>query len=79
MAKSTNTIPPGLRPGNRTTKLFELIYSNLSGKQPILSYGNSLYYITFIDDYSEMGWIFFLKNKSDAAKTLQDFVKYVER
>jgi len=52
MAKSTNTIPPGLILGNRTTKPFELIYSDLSGKQPIPSYDNSLYYITFIDDYS---------------------------
>ena len=26
-----------------------------------------------------MGWIFFLKHKSDATKTLQDFVKYAER
>jgi len=79
MAKSTNTIPPGLIPGNRTTKPFELIYSDLSGKKPIPSYGNSLYYITFIDDYTRMGWIFFLKNKLDAAKTLQEFVKYAER
>jgi len=79
MAKSTNTVPPGLIPGNRTTKPFELIYSDLSGKQPIPSYGNSLYYITFIDDYTRIGWIFFLKNKSDAAKTLQEFVKYAER
>jgi len=55
IAKSTNTIPPGLIPGNRTTKPFELIYSDLSGKQPIPSYSNSLYYITFIDDYSRMG------------------------
>ena len=79
MAKSTNTIPPGLLPGNRTTKPFELIYSDCSGKQPVPSYGNSLYYITFIDDYTRMGWIFFLKNKSDAAKTVQEFVKYAER
>jgi len=79
MAKSTNKIPPGLLLGNRTTKPFELIYSDLSGKQPIPSYDNLLYYITFIDDYTRIGWILFLKNKSDAAKTVQEFVKYAER
>jgi len=45
----------------RSTPAFELIYSDLSGKQSILSYGNSQYYITFIDDFTRMGWIFFLK------------------
>jgi len=79
MTKLTNAIPLGLLPGNRITKPFELIYSDLSGKQPIPSYGNSLYYITFIDDYTRMRWIFFLKNKSDATKTVQEFVKYAER
>jgi len=51
IGKSTNSVPTEL-PGNKTTRAFELIYSDLSGKQPVPSYGNLLYYITFIDDFS---------------------------
>jgi len=78
MVKSTNTVPSGI-PGSRTTQPFELIYSDLSGKQPIPSYGNLLYYITFIDDFTRMGWISFLKNKSDASNALKEFVTFAER
>ena len=55
MAKSTNAVPAGLKPRSRTIQPFELIYSDLSRKQPVLSYGNSLYYIIFIDDFTYMG------------------------
>ena len=55
MAKSTNAILVGLKLGSRTTQPFELIYSDLSGKQPIPSYENLLYYITFIDDFTWIG------------------------
>ena len=79
MAKSTNAVPAGLKPRSRTTQPFELIYSDLSGKQPLPSYGNSLYYITFIDDFTRMGWISFLKNKSDASNALKEFVTFAER
>ena len=78
MSKSTNSVLQGLESG-RTTQLFEIIYSDLSGKQVTPTYGNSLYYIIFIDDYTRMVWIFFLKNKSDTSKVIQEFITYVER
>jgi len=71
MAKSTNAIPAGLKPESRTTQPFELIYSDLSGKQPVPFYRNLLYYITFIDDFTRMGRISFLKNKSDLSHALK--------
>ena len=78
MSKSTNSVPKGLE-SSRTTRPFEIIYSDLSCKQATPTYGNSLYYIIFIDDYTRMAWIFFLKNKSDTSKVIQKFVTYVER
>jgi len=69
MSKSTNSVPKGLESG-RTTRPFEIIYSDLSGKQATPTYGNSLYYIIFIDDYTRMAWIFFLKNKSDTTTVI---------
>ena len=78
MAKSTNDAPTTL-PYNRSKKPFELIYSDLSGKQTTPSYGNSYYYITFIDDYTRMGWVVFIKNKSDACQVMIDFITYIQR
>ena len=78
MAKSVNSSPATLQ-YERTTQPFHLIHSDLSGKQPTPSYGNSYYYITFIDNYTRMGWIFYLKNKSDAYPTMQNFVTFIER
>jgi len=78
MSKSTNSVPKGLE-SSRTSRPFEIIYSDLSGKQATPTYGNSLYYIIFIDGYTRMAWIFFLKNKSDTSQVIQEFVTYVER
>jgi len=78
MAKSVNSSPATLQ-YERTSQPFHLIHSDLSGKQPTPSYGNSYYYITFIDNYTRMGWIFYLKNKSDACPTMQNFVTFIER
>jgi len=66
MAKSVNAVPQSLSEA-RSSRPFELIYSDLSGKQSLPSYGNAQYYIIFIDDFTRMGWIYFLKNKSPDA------------
>ena len=78
MAKSVNITPKGLLPPGKTTRPFELVYSDLSGKQPNQFHRNSQYYFTFIDDFTRMGWVFFLKNKSRAVTVIQEFVAYAE-
>jgi len=66
MSNSTNSVPKGLLPGNKTTRPFEVI-------------AIPSYYITFIDDLTRMTWMFLLKNKSDASRVIQEFIAHVER
>src|SRR5258705_1519906 len=62
----------------RATKPLECIFSDLSGKAPILSLGGSFYYISFIDDFTRFTWIYFLKEKSQAVAAVKDFINMVE-
>ena len=62
----------------RASKPFERIFSDLSGKAPIPSLSGSFYYITFIDDFSCLAWIYFLKEKSQAVAAIKDFINMVE-
>ena len=71
LAKSTHSIPKSSE--RKTTALFELIHSDLSGHFPVKSIEGFMYYITIIDDYSRASWIYFLKKRSDAAKAIKDF------
>jgi len=54
----------------------EIIYSDIMG--PVNeSINHSKYVITFIDDATRKGWIFPLKNKSEASKTIINFIKII--
>ena len=63
----------------RTSRPFEIIYSDLSGKAPIASLAGALYYITFIDDFSRAAWILFLQEKSAAKEAIHNFVNLIKR
>jgi hypothetical protein len=77
LSKNVKHVPPTTE--NRSKECFELIHSDLSGKFSVPSLGKSLYYMTFIDDKSRFAWVYLLKNKSDAAKAIKDFVRKSER
>ena len=47
----------------RDVKVIELIHSYMIGSLPTTSYGNSRYFLTFIDDFSRYCWVYFLKEK----------------
>jgi transposase InsO family protein len=48
------------------------------GPVPIPSLGKSLYYISFIDDFSRNTWIYFLRNKSEVFDKFKEFKALVE-
>jgi len=50
------------------------VHFDLSGPFPVLSHGNSLYYITLIDDASRVAWVRFMKPKLETSKIINDFV-----
>jgi hypothetical protein len=56
----------------------ELIHTDLCGPMQNESVGGNIYFITFIDDYSRMCWVYFLRNKSDALNVFKKFKAFVE-
>ena len=52
----------------------ELVYSDLSGPITPISNEGSKYVISFVDDYSGLIFVYFLKNKSDAPKATDKFL-----
>jgi len=49
----------------RATEKLQLIHTNLAKPQRTTSLKESKYYIIFIDDFTRMCWIYFLKSKSE--------------
>jgi hypothetical protein len=47
----------------REKGILELIHSNMFGIVPTPSLGGSLYYVSFIDDFSRKTWLYFLRKK----------------
>ncbi|CAL9001991.1 unnamed protein product, partial [Prunus brigantina] len=55
-----------------------LIHSDICGPMQTPSLGRNRYFITFIDDYSRMYWVYFLRNKSEALHVFKRFKVMVE-
>ncbi|KAL4016732.1 hypothetical protein IC575_024389 [Cucumis melo] len=62
----------------RATQKLQLIHTDVAGPQRTPSLKGSLYYIAFIDDFTRMCWIFFLKFKSEVAHVFWKFKTRVE-
>jgi hypothetical protein len=45
---------------------------------PVRSLGGSLYYVTFIDDYSRKTWLYLLKSKDEVFSKFQEFKAEIE-
>lgn len=58
--------------------LLDLIHSDLAGPLP-RSKGGHEFYATFVDDYSNFTYIYFLKTKAEALASFKSFVAEVER
>lgn len=48
------------------------------GPTKIPSFGRTKYFLTFIDDFSTKTFYYFLKNKSECFKKIQEFKAFVE-
>lgn len=63
----------------RATEKLQLIHTDLAGPQRIASLNESKYYIIFIDDFTRMCWIYFLKSKSEVAGVFWRFKQWIEK
>jgi hypothetical protein len=48
----------------REKGILELVHNDLFGSVLVPSLGGTMYYVSFIDDFSRKTWIYFLRNKS---------------
>jgi hypothetical protein len=58
--------------------IIELVHSDVFGLVTVPSLGGSLYYVSFIDDFSRKTWIYFLRKKSKVFEIFKEFKALVE-
>jgi len=59
-------------------QILELVHSDFFGPLMVPSLGKSMYYVSFIDDFSRNTWIYFLKKKSEVFDKFKEFKALVE-
>ena len=64
--------------GKRTKQILELVQNDVFGPVKVPSLGKSMYYLSFIDDFSRNTWIYFLKNKYEVFDRFKEFKALVE-
>lgn len=66
------------REGSRAKGLLGIIHSDLCGPLQVASLGGAVYFQLFIDDFSRMTFVYFLKKKSEATDCFINFKQFVE-
>lgn len=64
---------------NMSSRPLELVHTNLCGPTRTRSMRGEKYFMLFIDDYTRMTWVTFLKHKSEAFHRFKVFKKMVEK
>ncbi|KAL0305872.1 UNVERIFIED_CONTAM: Retrovirus-related Pol polyprotein from transposon RE1 [Sesamum radiatum] len=65
-------------PLERAKAVLELIHTDVCGPMRTPSHQNR-YFILFIDDYSRMTWVYFMREKSEVFKVFKKFKNLVEK
>jgi len=63
----------------RSTKLLEIIYTDICGPFDVNYFNKEKYFITFIDDFSRYGHVYLLHEKSQLVNALEVYINEVER
>ena len=63
--------------GLRSCEPFILIHSDVWGPCPVTSVSGFKWFVTFIDCYTRMTWIYMLRHKNEVLRCFQDFHKLV--
>jgi GAG-pre-integrase domain/Integrase core domain len=64
---------------SKTRKVLELIHSDVWGPSKIPSVGGKRYMLTFIDDFTKMVFVYFLRQQSEVFQTFKEFKAQVEK
>ena len=65
--------------GKRANKLLDLIHTDVYGPMSMHARGGFFYFITFIDDYSQYGYLYLMRYKSEAFERFKEFINEVEK
>ena len=65
--------------GSKATKILALVYSDLAGSIQPLSKDGYRYVINFIDDYSGLTMLYFLKHKSNTLLSTRKYLAVYEK
>jgi hypothetical protein len=77
-ALGKNVKKPFSSSDNRSKEILDLIHSDVCGSMLVKSLGGSLYYVTFIDNYSKKTWLYLLKKKDEFFGKFQEFKVEIE-
>ncbi|KAL1355581.1 hypothetical protein AAHE18_05G123200 [Arachis hypogaea] len=62
----------------KSENVFDLVHMDIWGPIAIPSISGHKYFLTVVEDKSKFTWLFFLKNKSEVRKLIENFVQLVE-
>ena len=60
------------------TRPLDIIYTDVWGSAPIISYDHYRYYVIFVDYFTKYTWLYPLKHKSDVTSIFECFKTIVE-
>ncbi|CAM8999069.1 unnamed protein product [Rhodiola kirilowii] len=66
------------RVNNRASTPFELVHSDVWGPCPVPSVPGFWYFVTFVDDFSHMTWIYFMKNRYELLQHFSSFCAEIQ-
>ena len=62
----------------RTEGILQIVHSDVFGPMLVPSLGKSMYYVSFIDDFSRNTWIYFLRKKYEFFDRFKEFKDLVD-
>ena len=63
----------------RAKALLDLVHTDVCGPMNTQTRGGNKYFIIFVDNYSRMTWVYFMRQKSDVFSIFEEFQSLVER
>ena len=65
--------------GERASGPLDLIHTNVCGPMSMHVRGRFIHFLTFIDDYSQYGYLYLMKYKSEAFEKFKEFISEIEK
>ena len=63
----------------RAKRVLELVHTDVCGPMRTPSQDKNMYFILFIDDYTRMTWVYFMRQKLEVYGVFRKFKSYVEK